>query len=159
MLKWLSEFLFGKSLFMALNESRKVRVQGVRFLIKKVDVLAYLNGSSVLVERYSEYKTKAPQPPKELTGKQEEEARQHMAEVLVAGVVSPRLVHKQDQAVGGAVFVKDLFVNLDLVSELYAEIMAFTYGKKKVKRFFSLRRSSVNSTSSAGATESVRAST
>jgi hypothetical protein len=59
----------------------------------------------------------------------EKKIRAHVAEVLVAGVVEPKLSHKEN---GEGVFVQDLFVNPKITNTLYEQIIAFTYGKKKI---------------------------
>lgn len=156
MLERLFAFFFGRNLEYALNRTKRVRVQGVRFTIKRIDVQSYLDGSSVMVQKYAEYqvgKTKEAEPS-------EKKARQHLAEVLVAGVVVPKLVHKKEQEEAGEGFwVQNLFADPDMVSALYQEIMALTYGKKKVRQYFSRQRSSEKSTPSATDTASARAST
>jgi hypothetical protein len=120
MLNW----LFGRSLRSALHSKKKVRVKGVRFLIKKVDVLNYLDGSRVMIQQYDTYKgkEKLPEPS-------EKKVKEHISEVICAGVLAPKIsLKKQD----GCFHVDDLFVDWELATGVYNEIMSFTYGKKKL---------------------------
>lgn len=107
-----------------LNETRKVRVHGILFTIRKVNIMNYLDGSKVLQQVYDTYQSsKEAIPPAS-----EKKIKEHFSHVLVAGVVDPKLSFKQED---GSTFVDNLFTDWDLATELYNEIMNFTYGKKK----------------------------
>lgn len=121
-------WLFGKKLEDALYETKRIRVRGVRFTIQKVHVLNHLEGSRVLRQIYDIYKSKKNEPMDEVS---EKKLRECYSQVLVAGVVKPKLSLKKTD---GAVFVEDLFIDWEMVSELYERIMEFTYGKKKLKQ-------------------------
>lgn len=124
-------WLFGRKLEDALSETKRVRIKGIRFTIKKIDVLNYLNGSKVLFQVYDTYKlNKQDNLPDEVS---EKKIKEHYSHVLVSGVVNPKLSLKKTD---GAVCVDDLFSDWNLVNELYQHIIAFTYGKKKVSRSF-----------------------
>ena len=128
-------FIFGRDLKTELYTVRKLRVQGIRFTIQKVNLLNYLDGSEVLLKKFDLHKTAgAKEAPANLS---EEKARKHYAQVLVAGVVEPKLVFRKEDE---GVFVDDLFVNWEMVVELYTKIIEFTYGKKKVRRLTSVAK-------------------
>jgi hypothetical protein len=128
MLNW----IFGRSLKSELYETKKIRICGVRFTIKKVNLLNYLDGSKVLLQKSDVHKTAAS---KEATPAMPiEKAQKHCKEVLVAGVAEPKLVFDKGQ---DGICVDDLFINDDLVNGLYNAILEFTYGKKKVKQLIS----------------------
>ncbi len=128
---------FGRDLKSELYETKKVVICGVRFKIKKVNLLNYLDGSQVLVQKFDLHKTpgakEVPVPP-------ESKIRKHYSDILVAGVAEPRLVFKAED---GGILVDDLFINWEMVTELYTQIMTFTYGKKKVKQLISVAKSSL----------------
>lgn len=123
MLNW----LFGKELSSHLEETKKVKISGVNFTIKKINTLNYIEGAKVLKQTYDTYKTKGADSNNVNSDKKVVE---HFSHVIVAGVVNPKLSHNDD---GIGIHVDKLFVDWDLVVGLYNEIMEFTYGKKKMK--------------------------
>ena len=140
-------WLFGrKKLTDVLNETRKIRVSGITFTIRKVNLLDYLAGSKVLIQAFDTHKTAGAK----VAGVQvsDDKIKRHYADILVAGVVDPKLTHKKEDENDPAILVDDLFPNWDLVEKLYAEIMAFTYGKKKFRQAISAAKSSLKSTRS-----------
>lgn len=135
----------GRELKDVLNETRKVKVRGIRFIIRKINVLNYLDGSKVVQKVYDTYKTtKEPIPEQS-----EKKIREHLSEVLVAGVFEPKLSFKEEE---GSIQVEKLFSDSLLATELYAEIMNFSNGKKKRKLNILPTTNSENSTSSPSAT-------
>lgn len=124
---------FGKSLTDELYATKKIKVAGVRFTIKKVNLLNYLDGSEVLTQQFAEHKTAnaavAPMSAAKI--------KKHYSEILVAGVVEPKLVFKKED---DGILVDDLFINQEMVNGLYLEILEFTYGKKKVRQFLSVTK-------------------
>lgn len=120
--------LFGsKKLDSILDATRKVKISGVVFTIKKINVLNYLEGSKIIQQSYEIYKSgKGDQIPEV----SEKKIKEFFSQFLVAGVVHPKLSFKDD---GTGIFVEKLFVDWDLCMQLYSEIMFFTYGKKKTK--------------------------
>lgn len=129
MLNWFLGLFKGKSLADVLSETKTVRFNGIRFKIKKLDVMNFLDGSKIMMQYYDTFKMKS-------AGNQEHEVshkkiREHMKEILVAGVVEPKLSMKE----GEGYLVDDLFVNQKITNGLYEEIVKFTYGKKKIPKF------------------------
>lgn len=127
-------FLFGRKLENVLDETKTVRVAGVRFKIKKVNMLSHLDGSKVLIQSYDTHKTEGAKAAAAL-GVSENKIKSHYADILLAGVVSPKLVKDPEDKSG--LCVDRLFVDWSMVEELYAQIMILTYGKKKMKRAIS----------------------
>lgn len=124
MIRWLKQLFFGKKLEDHLNETKIVRVSGVRFKIRKLNMLNYLEGSQVLLRYFDTYKS--GQVPDQLSTKK---VNEHVAQVLVAGTVQPKLSLKEGD---GVQYVYDLFSDAEMVNGLYSEILTFAYGKKKV---------------------------
>jgi hypothetical protein len=125
MLNWLSNILPSRSLGSVLGETKTVRINGIRFKIKKIDAMAFLDGSKVMLQMFDTYNIKQDSP-KEVSNKK---IREHMKEMLIAGVAEPKLAYKAEDGY----LVDDLFVNLKLVNQLYSEVIQFTYGKKKIQ--------------------------
>lgn len=124
-------WIFNKDLTSYLNETKKIKVSGVKFVIKKINTINYLEGAKVLKQTYDVYKTKNNENNNYLADKKVVE---HFSHVLVSGVVSPKLSFTDD---GNGVHVEKLFVDWDMVVSIYNEIMEFTYGKKKMKQYIS----------------------
>lgn len=131
MLKFFRSLFFGRDLADILAETRIVKVHGIRFHIKKLDPVAFLDGSKVLLQHYDTYKIKSPADVPEVTKGALEKVMSHYTDVFCSSVVHPRIVRKPEQAVGGAIFADHLFTEWDLANELYGRIVEFTYGKKK----------------------------
>lgn len=128
-----------KSLNDHLTETRKVKLRGVLFEIRRIDMSHYLEGSKVLVKWYGtlEDKKNSKKETERLldegpSEKDFETIRKMYRDIFVCAVVSPSLTRdpekeplKHD--------VEELFTDFDMCHELYAEIGAFTYGKKKLR--------------------------
>ena len=128
MMKFLWSYLFGKQLSAVLDETKALRVNSVKFKIRKVNVLDHLAGSKVLLQTYDTYKTGLE--PQGTDSVSEKKIREHYAHVLCAGVVEPKLSHKDD---GNGIFVEKMFIDWEMCAKLYNEILVFSYGKKKVR--------------------------
>lgn len=122
MLSW----LFGKDLRSHLSETRTVRISGVRFKIKKINTINYLEGAKALKQVYDTYKTKGNETDFILSDKK---VIEHFSHVIVCGTVSPRFTYNDD---GSGIHIEQLFVDWDMTVNLYNAIMEFTYGKKKL---------------------------
>lgn len=142
MLKLLKRILFGRELGDSLNEKKIVKIHGIRFMIKKVHMIDFLDGSSVLLQSFDIYKLKANSDVPQMTNIALKRLQKHYTDVFCASVISPKLVRKKEDAVGDAIFVDYLFTEWDLANGLYESIAEFTYGKKKFKQSTSLAKSS-----------------
>ena len=141
-------WLFGKKLEDVLNETKVVKLSGIRFVIRKVNLLDHLAGSKVLLQSFETHKTAGAK----VAGLQisDDKVKRHYADILVSGVVEPKLAH--DRGEPGAILVDDMFPNWELVESLYGEIMKFTYGKKKFRRAILAAKGSSKSTQSQSGT-------
>ncbi|MEK6772361.1 MAG: hypothetical protein AABY64_00350 [Bdellovibrionota bacterium] len=124
MLSW----LFGKKIEDILDQTKVIKVKGVKFTIKKINVLDHLNGSKVMTQFYDTYKSGNSVKPDDVS---EKKIREHFSQVLISGIVKPKISLKEG---GEGVFVEKLFYDWDLVNEIYSEIMTLTYGKKKINQ-------------------------
>jgi hypothetical protein len=133
MLNW----IFGKKLEDVLGQTKKVKVQGVRFVIRKLSPLHYLDGSKVLQASYEIYKTSGNSKLDEVSAKK---IKEHYAQTLVAGVVSPKLTLKEgDEGQSVEALLDGAW---ELAEELYLAIMEYTYGKKKLRQSLSQEKRS-----------------
>lgn len=142
MFGFLKRIFFGKSLGEVLNELKVIKVHGVRFVIKKVNVMAFLDGSRVMLEQASIYKLKkAEEAQPQMSANAIKSVQEHYTDMFCASIVEPKIVRKKDDAKDGAIFVDYLFTDWNLANELYTKIVEYTYGKKKSKPNFSLATS------------------
>ena len=110
-------------------QRKKIVVHGVPFEIKKIDVLNYLDGSKVMLQSYDTYKTGAPVDKAALEASHKK-LKEHYRDVILSGVVSPKLDRKKDE---DGFFVEDLFENFEFATEVYRAVLEFTFGKKKLR--------------------------
>lgn len=125
-------FFKSKSLKAALDQYRDVKVGGFSFRIKKIDVFDYMKGSQAVLQSYDVYRN--PKATEAQQQKSIEKIKAHYRDVIMAGVVSPKLVRKKEDESDETILVDDLFVFGNVVEELYEKIIAHTYGKKKLDR-------------------------
>lgn len=119
-----------KDLKSVLNETKKVKVRGVIFKIKKLSSMDYLNGSDALRGIYDTYKTTKGNEESLDPGMHKKMVK-HLTDVFMSAVISPKLTRKDD---GVSVCIDELFNDWDMVNALYEQIINYTYntGKKKV---------------------------
>lgn len=121
----------------AVHARKLIRVCGVEFVIKRIDVLNYMEGAKVLQQAYDVYKMKGN--AQEVESATVKKMREHYRDVICAGVVSPHVGRKEGE---GEVWIDDVFQNWELTSGLYEAIVEFTYGKKKLRQLASLAKNS-----------------
>lgn len=129
------KWIFGKSLDQHLSATRTVRVKGIRFQIRRLNALNYLDGSKALRQSYDTYKSGSSAAGAVDFG--DKKITEHFSHVLVGGVVAPKLSFDSN---GDGIHVEQMFTDWDLVVGLYNEIMWFTYGKKKIQSLASLEK-------------------
>lgn len=116
----------GKTLDEYLNQTKDLKIRGVHFKIKKINMIDHLNGSTVLTENYQLYR----KPSTETATLAVNKLKEHYRHVFLACVVEPELSKKEDEP--GKTFVDNIFMDMEIAHELYMEIMIYTHGKKKV---------------------------
>ena len=117
-----------KDLSDALGSTRTLKVRGVRFKIKKIDVLDHLTGAKALKQVFDTYQVGDVKSAEINTNK----IKEHYSDVFMAAILSPKLCRKEGE---DGTFVGHLFNDWELVEGLYNGIVEFTYGKKKVQAF------------------------
>jgi hypothetical protein len=129
MFGWLSS-IFQKqvSLERHLQAKRLVTIKGVQFVIQRVRLLDYLSGAKVMAQTFDIYKAALEQGNKELPTSWKK-VEEHVSDVILAGVVSPRISRVKDDDT--IILVQDLFNDWEMAAALYEQIMTFTNGDKK----------------------------
>ena len=121
------EYDFRKSIV----ATKSVRIDGIPFVIKKINVLDYLEGAKVMSETFSTYKiSKDPAEFSELDVANINKLKKYLADIICAGVVKPTFT-REDSGKDGEIPIKDLFTDWILAQKLAQEIFDFTHGKKK----------------------------
>lgn len=114
--------LFRKDLASVLGETKTLKIKGLRFIIKKINVLDHLDGSKLMLQSFDTYRSEKGNP--DIPTKK---IKEHYSEVICAGLVHPRVYLKQ----GEGIHVEELFHDWEIANKLYEEIYLFAYGKKK----------------------------
>jgi hypothetical protein len=123
---------------------KTIKVHGVIFKIKKLDPLAFLDGSKVMLQSYDIYKVNSNKVEEQNYLKK---VKEHFRDVFMYSIEYPVLKRKPEEKEG--LFVDYLFTEWDLANELYSKIIEHTYGKKKILQNIWQDRTSLNSMSSA----------
>lgn len=114
-----------------VNQKKKIRVDGVPFVIRKINPLDYMSGSKAVRQIFQTYAATS-QESVELKEAHAQEIQKHYEEVFLTAVVSPKLkAKKTDQ--GEGIPVQHLLTDWGFAAELYSQIIAFSYEKKKSK--------------------------
>jgi len=119
---------FNRKLKSLFGKTKRIKIYGVPFTIRKIDCFDYLDGSKVMLQLYDIYKIGNSKP--ELIQNRFKKVKPHFRDVFMSGVIEPKLVRKKEE---DGLFVDNLFTELDLANQLYSAIINFTYQKKKLK--------------------------
>lgn len=119
-----------KSLKEHLGATKTIKIKGILFKIKKIDVMDHLEGSKVMVQMYQTYEEKRAQEKSNLaTNTNLKKVKSHLIDVILAGTIKPKLSRKEETS---KIHIDELFNDWEIAEALYGEIMAHTYGKKKL---------------------------
>jgi hypothetical protein len=129
-----------------LDPRRIVSLHGIKFTLRKLRPEDYLSGANALVRAQDVYKTSA-NAGTNIDLAMINKLRAHYRDVLMAGVVSVKCMgkeliptRKEFEPGEPKIHIDNLLTDWTLAEELYAEIMLFTYGKKKLKEFLSPKK-------------------
>ena len=146
-------FLFrNRSLSHALDPRKKVKIHGVTFTLRKLNPMDHLTGGQVLIKLHETYKR--PENVSDIMSDGViDKAKRHYVDVFMASVVSVRCngielepSRKPPEEGERKILVEHLLTDWELAQELYASVMEFTYGKKKLKLLASPKKSLLSST-------------
>lgn len=134
-------WLFGKDLEKHAKATKKIVVNGIRVKIQKVNITNYLEGQKVLLATNEVHKTKGEKEAAAKNIPSDEKMRAHYRDILIAGVVSPKLCYKEeDEKAGEGMWVDRIMHDWDLVLGIHSAILSFTYGKKKYQHALSVAK-------------------
>lgn len=133
-------FRKARSLEDVLCEGYTVKVHGVIFKLRKLGPLDYASGAKAIRMQFDTYKTAGQKEQAAALQQSSDKMHEHLVDVFCAAVMEPKLSRKKDEP--GTIWVENLFTDWGLVEELYVAITTLTYGKKKLKLYRSLNRSS-----------------
>lgn len=112
--------------------TKLVRIDGVPFVIKKINVLDYLEGARVMAETFATYKvSKDTAAFADVDIANINKLKKYMTDVICAGVVKPKFTRDDTAQNADEVPIKDLFTDWVLAQKLTQEIFDYTHGKKK----------------------------
>lgn len=145
MFNFLTRLFQRKSLSDVLAPTKRIKLHGVYFTIRKINPLEYLAGTSALQRVYDIY-SKPIDKSLPVDQAQIERVKAHYIDVFMAGVVKMNdliLTRKQVDPLeyNEKLKVDHLLTDWSLAEELYYKIIEFTYGKKKLSQFNSRRQS------------------
>lgn len=113
-----------------LRQTKKIRLKGIDFEIKKVGMDEHLAGLNVILQMHSQYQKEKPKDPKVLID-DSAKLKKFMKDFIYAGVVSPKLSIAKDGAKPDETHVDELLTDDELAQALCMHIINFAYGKKK----------------------------
>lgn len=111
-----------------INQTKKIKISGIIFEIKKISPIDFAEGTTAMHQIYQTY---SADPRNVNVKKTSEKIKKYYRDVFMAGVVDPKLTRKQDEAVGDVIFVDNLFTEWSVAETLLAAILDYTYSKKK----------------------------
>jgi len=120
----------------ALSETKRVKIFGVIFHLRKINPLDYVAGAQVMQKHFDTYKTAGQKQQLDLVTANTSKIKDHYVDVFMSSVVEPKLVRKKEDD-AKAIWVQNLFTDWDLANALYLKIMEITYGKKKMRSIMS----------------------
>lgn len=123
-------FFKKKSLEDHIFGTKKVKINGVIFHIKRIDAMDHLAGLNVLQKIYDVYKVNKDTNA-QVALENFNKVKAYCRDMLLAGVVSPKLSAKDD---GTGFFVEKLFLDFELAQALTKAILEFTYKKKLIRK-------------------------
>jgi len=115
-----------------ITAEKQIKIDGIPFVIRKINVLDYLEGAKVLQETFSIYKT--GKEPKDLAIPDLaniNKLKKYLADVICAGCVRPKFTRNENASLEDEIPIKELFTDWSLAQRLSQEIFDYTHGKKK----------------------------
>jgi hypothetical protein len=113
-----------------LRRTKKVRVNGIGFEIRKVDLKDHAEGLNIILNLHQLYVRKKDRDGlKSAVVQDEKKLKDFMRHFLYAGVVAPRLTLKNPPE-DGATSVDELMQDVDLAQKLCTQVLQYSYGKK-----------------------------
>lgn len=116
-----------KTLEQHLYGAKKIKVNGVVFVIRKINAMDHLAGLNVLQKIHEVYKVNKANQNAGTAAEHLNKLRNYCRDILLAGVVVPKLSATDN---GDGFFVDRLFFDFPMAQRLTEEILFHTYKKK-----------------------------
>lgn len=116
------------------NATKPINIDGVPFVIRKIQVLDYLEGAKVLAEIFSTYKNQKANDTKtieQIDTNNLNKAKTYITDIICAGCVRPKFCRKAPEEGSNEIHIEEVFSDWVLAQKLAMEIFEFTQGKKK----------------------------
>lgn len=110
-----------------LRQEKKIKIDGIIFRIKKINIEDHLTGLDVIFNFYSIYKENKADPSK--FPQEYKKIRKVMRDLIYAGVVRPELTMKADEK--NKIHIEEVLNEHQLAQKLTSRIIEYSYGKKK----------------------------
>lgn len=110
-----------------LKKEKEVIIDGVIFIIKKIDLEDHLAGLNVIMKTRALYEKEKPSIEDAISHRKR--INKIMRDIIFAGVVKPKLTMKKDEP--EKIHVDEIIADQGLADKLAGEILGHTYGKKK----------------------------
>lgn len=113
-----------------LRQTKTVKIHGVRFKIRRINMEDHLSGLNVMMKLYDTYKVKKPDS-KAKQIEDEQEIRKFMRDFIYAGTVHPKISLKKDHP-EDELHIDEIIADMKIAEKLCMHILAYSYGKKKL---------------------------
>ena len=115
-----------------LMAEKKIKIDGIPFVIRKIEVLDYLEGARVLTETFGTYKTGNEKSlASDIDVNNIKKIKKYLTDVICAGVVKPKFTREDTSDDPNIIPIKELFTDWQLAQKISQEIFEYTNGKKK----------------------------
>lgn len=113
---------------------KTVKIDGMKFVIRKVNLMDYLEGAKVMSETFAIYRKEKP-TVENLETASLNKLKKYLTDIICAASVKPKFVRtKEGEATlleKGQIPIDEIFNDWSLAQRLAQEIFDFTHGKKK----------------------------
>lgn len=112
--------------------TKTVLIDDIPFVIRKINVLDYLEGGKVLAESFSTYKSgKNIKDVTDIDTGSINKLKKYLTDIICVGVVKPKFIRGDTPSSPDEIPIEDLFRDWILAQKLAQEIFDYTHGKKK----------------------------
>ena len=113
-----------------INPVKVVKIHGIKFSIRKINVLDYLEGAKVMAETFSTYKGKDAASFDTNDFAAINKLKKYVGDIILAGCVHPKF-SRDENPTDDAIPISTLFNDWVLTQKLSQAIFDYTNGKKK----------------------------
>lgn len=111
-----------------LHKTKKIKINGVVFQIKKINLDDHLSGLDVILQIRDLYRKEKNQPAA-VTIENQKKISKIVRDIIYAGVVKPQLTMKKDEPT--KIHIDEIMVEKDMAEALSTAILQHTYQKKR----------------------------